>query len=146
MNVQHCCWSLCVWCLCLHVTCKLFVGNVTWNWALMLGGFFFLCRCSRDLVVRSCSVRLTMNFRERESSKFCTTVRREINFPLALTPVTVYSLYLPLNLGCLLGFTLGMTCLCLVVFCFLLKTAKQDPESVRGTKAVKGLWKDDKNK
>lgn len=45
--------------------------ELTWNWALMLGGFFFLCRCSRDLVVRSCSVRLTMNFRERESSRFC---------------------------------------------------------------------------
>lgn len=37
----------------------------------MLGGFFFLCRWSRDLVVRSCSVRPTMNFRDRESSKFC---------------------------------------------------------------------------
>lgn len=42
----------------------------------MLGGFFFLCRCRRDLVVRSCSVMLTMNFRERESSKFCQTEKR----------------------------------------------------------------------
>lgn len=39
----------------------------------MLGGFFFLCKCSRDLVVRSCSVMLTMNLRERESNKFCKT-------------------------------------------------------------------------
>ncbi|TNN79882.1 hypothetical protein EYF80_009919 [Liparis tanakae] len=29
---------------------------LTWNWALMLGGFFFLCRWSSDLVMRSCSV------------------------------------------------------------------------------------------
>lgn len=42
----------------------------------MLGGFFFLCRCSKDLVVRSCSVMLTMNFRERESSKFCETDKK----------------------------------------------------------------------
>jgi len=55
------------------------VGDVTWNWALMLGGFFFLCRWSRDLVVRSCSVRLTMNFRDRESSKLCTAVTQGID-------------------------------------------------------------------
>ena len=48
--------------------------DLTWNWALMLGGFFFLCRWSRDLVVRSCSVRLTMNFRDCESSKLCKAV------------------------------------------------------------------------
>lgn len=48
----------------------------------MLGGFFFLCKCSRDLVVRSCSVMLTMNFRERESSKFCKT--EKMCFILAL--------------------------------------------------------------
>lgn len=42
----------------------------------MLGGFFFLCRCSKDLVVRSCSVMLTMNFSERESSKFCETEKK----------------------------------------------------------------------
>lgn len=42
----------------------------TWNWALMLGGFFFLCRCSSDLVVRSCRVMLMMSFRDLESSRF----------------------------------------------------------------------------
>lgn len=42
----------------------------TWNWALMLGGFFFLCRCSRDLVVRSCSVILTISLSDLQSSKF----------------------------------------------------------------------------
>lgn len=35
------------------VPCPHLCGLLTWNWALMLGGFFFLCRCSRDLVVRS---------------------------------------------------------------------------------------------
>ena len=45
-------------------------GPRTWNWALMLGGFFFLCRCSRDLVVRSCRVILMMSFRDLESSRF----------------------------------------------------------------------------
>lgn len=47
-------------------------SDITWNWALMLGGFFFLCRWSSDLVVRSCSVKLTINFIDRESIKFCT--------------------------------------------------------------------------
>lgn len=42
----------------------------TWNWALMLGGFFFLCKCKRDFVVRSCRVMLMMSFRDLESSKF----------------------------------------------------------------------------
>lgn len=46
------------------------VGPPTWNWALMLGGFFFLCRCSSDLVVRSCRVILMMSFRDLESSRF----------------------------------------------------------------------------
>lgn len=45
-------------------------GPPTWNWALMLGGFFFLCRCSRDLVVRSCRVILIISFRDLESSRF----------------------------------------------------------------------------
>lgn len=46
------------------------LGPPTWNWALMLGGFFFLCRCSSDLVVRSCRVILMMSFRDLESSRF----------------------------------------------------------------------------
>lgn len=60
------------------------VGDVTWNWALMLGGFFFLCTWSRDLVVRSCNVRLTMNFRDRESSKLYTAVIQLMHFLFTL--------------------------------------------------------------
>lgn len=115
----------CVWFLC--ATCSTVVGDVTWNWPLMLGVFFFLCRWSRDLVVRSCSVSLTMNFRDRESSKLCSShTSKLISFLHAIMMenyelfyMTVYSLYLPLNMGSLLRFTLGMTCLCLVFLFFL---------------------------
>ncbi len=47
----------------------------TWNWALMLGGRFFLCRWSKDLVVRSW--RPTINFSERESNRFCPNTQKQ---------------------------------------------------------------------
>lgn len=43
--------------------------NEAWNWALMLGGFFFLCKWRRDLVMRSCNVSLVRCFKEFTSSK-----------------------------------------------------------------------------
>lgn len=85
------------------------VGEVTWNWALMLGGFFFLCTGSRGLLVRSCSVSLTMNFRDREFSKFCrvntvkfiwclhSIIEKELFYFLALT---VLSPSLAPEIGC----------------------------------------------
>lgn len=48
---------------------------LTWNCALMLGGFFFLWRWSRDLVMRSGSVRLLRYFSDFTLTKCC---RREI--------------------------------------------------------------------
>ena len=42
--------------------------RLTWNWALMLGAFFFLCRSSRDLVMRSWSVTLLRCLKERTLS------------------------------------------------------------------------------
>lgn len=44
---------------------------LTWNCALMLGGFFFLWRWSRDLVMRSGSVRLLRYFSDFTLSKCC---------------------------------------------------------------------------
>lgn len=44
---------------------------ITWNWALMLGGFFFLWRWRRDFVMWSWSVRLVRCLRDFTSSMCC---------------------------------------------------------------------------
>lgn len=63
----------------LSQTRRYSVALLTWNCALMLGGFFFLWRCSRDLVMRSGSVRLLRYFSDFTLTRCC---RREIR-PLA---------------------------------------------------------------
>lgn len=107
----------------------------------MLGGFFFLCRWSRDLVVRSCSVSLTINFRDRESSKFCNAEKN--SFVLALfyikesfNMIAIICLFSP-SLEVLLRFTFGMTCLCLTPFCFLRE--RRHEEWVRWTEAFEAV-------
>lgn len=82
--------------------------DFTWNWALMLGGFFFLCRWSRDLVVRSCSVRLTMNFRDWESSKFYVAVIQWINILLVLLFYTLFMWLKQYSFIWVFGFYLGL--------------------------------------
>ena len=74
----HACVRVCVCvyeraCVREHVCEHVHVGMLqpTWNCALMLGGFFFLCRWSRDLVMRSCSVSLLRYLRDLTSSKCC---------------------------------------------------------------------------
>lgn len=68
----------------------------TWNWALMLGGFFFLCRCSNDLVVRSCRVMLMTSFRDLESRRFWKGHARGLPCPpLAPGHAPAYRLQLP---------------------------------------------------
>lgn len=95
------------------------VVYVTWNWALMLGVFFFLCRWSRDLVVRSWRVRLTISFRERESSKLCRITTTYIHFLLVViqsykTDLLQFSSTEPDG-----RFTFGMACFCLMLLFFL---------------------------
>lgn len=70
---QDCTYKGPPWDQVLGFSSHLCVGGkgFTWNWALMLGGFFFLWRWSRDLVMRSCSVRLVRCLRDFTSSMCC---------------------------------------------------------------------------
>lgn len=49
---------------------------LTWNCALMLGGFFFLCKWSSDLVIRSWSVTLLRWRRDLTSNK-CYDIKKQ---------------------------------------------------------------------